>query len=397
MAIKYDRIDQLLQEGIDKDVFKGCVLLVKAPQKEYFIKAKGWQKLDNEKIKMSEKTLFDLASLTKVVGTLSFCLDLVQQGKMSLDQSIAPFAPYQEKNKFAPISIRHLLNHSAGLKAWYPLYVKAQGALAVEKVLWQLPLAYATGKDSQYSCLGYILLGLILEKIANQSIDNYLEHNIFPQLGMKKTFYQPLEKKVALRDIAWGERDSQIEKKMVASGGLKFNNWRKGFGLGMPNDGNSSYALNGISGNAGLFSTVKDLALFAENWLLSLKNKGFWSQSLCQLALSPQGNPQSAYGLGWLLFQSNLRKYQQSSSMNPFLGTAYPGIVQPFSAGELLSEKAFGHTGFTGTSLWVDPIKNLIIVLLTNHLYPSFRPGLTELRARVHNVVVSLFETSAKV
>jgi CubicO group peptidase (beta-lactamase class C family) len=321
---------------------------------------------------------------------------LVQLGRLSLDEPVSAYIKEWRTPGLSHVTIRHLLTHTSGLPAWFPLYTKAANQDEVLAQISKLGLVYETGSQVEYSCLGFIVLGILIERVSGLTLSTACKELVFSPLGMKETTYLPLQTlKVDPERLVLNEAESLVEKSMTKRAGFSFSNWREGYGAGTPNDGNACYAMKGISGNAGLFSTARDLLVFGQAWLNSLSggNKDFLSPSLAWTAVTnhtPGLN--SARGLGWMVFRDAFISQEEMSlspSMIPYL-TPPPYLTpSPRSSGELLSKQAFGHTGFTGTSLWIDPEKDLVMTLLTNRLHTKTKMDLNTIRARFHNAVVT--------
>ncbi len=392
MENKWSRIVEVAEEGIKKGIYPGFCLGVAEGEKIKFQAGRGYRKIEPERGIMEENNLFDLASLTKPIATASTALKMIEEGYFSLDESIGSYLPEKYRHRWGRVSFRHLLSHTSGIPAWYPTYTRVSSRKEVLYVLLQMEQVYRPGSKSEYSCLGYILLGFLLEKIGGASLDQISRELVFKPLGLDKTCFNPVEKGFGEEAFVYNERDSKIERGMVARAGLSFSDWREGFSPGVVNDGNSAYSLEGISGNAGLFSTVSDVILFGQAWLKSLKGEGFLARSLASLAVKEQGRDLDDFGLGWVLLRSKLRETTFSSSMAPFLPTPLYSEVGPSAAGELFSPESFGHTGFTGTSLFIDPYYSRVIVFMANHLHPAFNGGLNTIRARIHNTVFSFLD-----
>lgn len=386
----------VIQEALEQGAFPGAVAGVANQEQTLFLQAEGFSRTKPTKRTLDKDDLFDLASLTKPVATASTLLRLVQLGTVSLDRPISAYFENWPRTDYGQITIRHLLTHTSGLPAWFPIYTQATNKEEALAVIGELGLAYEPGTRVEYSCLGYIVLGLLIERITGLPLEQATQELVFAPLGMEETVYLPLHTlQVDPERLVLNEADSTIEKGMTSRARFSFNHWRKGYGPGTPNDGNACYALGGISGNAGLFGTTSDLLTFGQAWLraLSGKERGFLSPSLAKLATSNQTSGlNSARGLGWVLFTDGMITKEEMSpapSMTPYFAPVTQLTPRPRSSGELLSTRAFGHTGFTGTSLWIDPEKDLVIVLLTNHLHISSKLDLNTIRARFHNAVVT--------
>lgn len=294
-------------------------------------------------------SIFDLASLTKVVGTTTLALRLLQEGFFQLDSEIGELLPNIPEDK-SRITIEQLLSHTSGLPAWAPLYELAKGPEQVIPELLKQPLEYESGTRVVYSCLGFILLGHILETSTATPLSNLMLQRVIIPLDLQDTGYNPPE--TVLPRVVYTEWCPRSKR----------------FIRGTVHDENAQ-ALRGISGNAGLFSTAKDLAKLAQMILNNGKANG--REVLSDRVLGLLNNCYTEglgdrRTLGWML-------HNKPNS----------------SGGELLSPSAIGHTGFTGTSLWIDPEKELFVILLTNRVHPvRTNEAIFRLRPAFHNAVV---------
>jgi CubicO group peptidase (beta-lactamase class C family) len=277
-----------------------------------------------------ENTLWDMASLTKVVGMTSAMMQLTEAGKVDLDAPVQRYiAEFRGPNKDR-VTVRHLLTHSSGMPAWRPLYKEtttsdAARALAIATALDTLP-----GVRMVYSDLGAIILGQIVERVSGEPLDAYLARHVFGPLGMTSTQYRPGAG--LLPRIAPTEYDP----------------WRQRHLRGEVHDENA-FSLGGVSGHAGLFSTGRDVARLARMYLNggTLDGVRFVRSETVRRFTTVQDSTLSNRALGW----------ETPTGSN--------------SAGRLMKRPAFGHTGFTGTSIWIDPSRDLFIVLLTNRVNPT--------------------------
>jgi CubicO group peptidase (beta-lactamase class C family) len=276
-------------------------------------------------------TVWDLASLTKVVGTTSALLQLVGEGRVGLDTPVVRYLPAWQAAGASAVTVRQLLTHSSGLPAWRALYKEA--ATADEA----LRHVYATGPDTLpgvrylYSDLGFILLGQLVEQVAGMPLAAYDSARVFAPLGMRDTRYRP--------PASWRRRIAPTEQ----------DPWRQRQVRGEVHDENA-FRLDGVAGHAGLFSSGRDLSRLAQLYLRHgvLDGGGRLFDSATVATFTQAQDPARSHrALGW--------------------ETPTPGN----SAGRRLSPRAFGHTGFTGTSLWMDPGRNLYVLLLSNRVNPT--------------------------
>ena len=298
---------------------------------------------------MTVDHLFDIASLTKVVGTTTSIMLLVDRGLLKIDDPVGKYIQAFNSDDKRGITIRHLLTHTAGLYEWYPLYYRSRNKDETYELIGKLRLKYQVGQQRRYSDLGFVILGEIIERISGLPLQEFMKQNVFTPLEMRETTYNPLQSGKPLK-IAATSHGNPYEKRMVYDTTLGFrpkeidpaewNGWRTYTLRGEVNDGNAWYANGGISGAAGLFSTVDDLQKLV-NMLL---NKGKWggvqfiSEKTIQSFLTKD---KFNNGLGWMM-----------DSTNSFMKNVPP--------------QSFGHTGFTGTSIVVIPQSGISIILLIN-------------------------------
>jgi CubicO group peptidase (beta-lactamase class C family) len=350
------RIDSILQSQVNLDKIPGAVIEIKRGNQIVYKQAYGYaQKYDynhhllNPPEKMTVGHLFDIASLTKVIGTTTSIMLLVDRELLKIDDPVYKYIKAFDTPEKREITIRHLITHTAGLYEWYPLYYRASNKEESYKLIGELPLMFPVGAQRRYSDLGFVILGEIVEIVSGSSLEKFMSQNIFVPLHMKNTTYNPLTTG-NFKKIAASSHGNPYEKRMVYDSTLGFkikeidpaqwNGWRTYTLLGEVNDGNAWYANGGISGAAGLFSTVDDLQKLVD----MLINKGkagsihFISEKTIQTFLTKD---KFNNGLGWMMDPDN------SFMKNGPEGT-------------------FGHTGFTGTSICVIPKYNLSVILLIN-------------------------------
>ena len=349
-------VDSILQSQVDNNNIPGAVIQIKKGSQVVYKKAFGFaqkygygnQLLAHPEI-MTTEYLFDIASLTKVVGTTTSIMLLVDRGLIRVDDPAGKYiAAFNTPDK-RQITIRNLLTHTAGLCEWYPLFYRASNKQETYQLVGQLPLKYPVGKQRQYSDLGFIILGEIIETVSGLPLDQFMVKNIFLPLGMNHTTYNPLAAG-RFTKIAATSQGNPYEKRMVHDSSLGFvfkeidpeqwNGWRTYALRGEVNDGNAWYANGGVSGHAGLFSNVDDLQKLVDMLINKGKagSKQFISERTIDLFLTEDDFKN---GLGWMMDNEN------SFMKNGPAGT-------------------FGHTGFTGTSIVVVPSKNISAILLIN-------------------------------
>jgi beta-glucosidase-like glycosyl hydrolase/CubicO group peptidase (beta-lactamase class C family) len=322
--------DRVIEQAVAARAFPGAVVAVGRDGALVHLRAFGSLSYDEGAPPARTDTLYDLASLTKVVVTTTMAMILVDEGKLDLAAPVSAFLPDFRGGDKDRVTVEHLLTHSAGLDWWMPLYRDAQGRDAFRRRIVAAPLAYAPGAKSLYSDLGLFLLGEVLETVAGQPLDAFARARIFEPLGMGDTGFRPPA--ALLPRIAPTERDP----------------WRGRVVHGEVHDENA-FALGGVAAHAGLFGTAPDLARFAQTMLNGgvYDHRRLVSRETVERFTRASTVPGSDRALGW----------QKPSGEN--------------SAGARLSPSAFGHTGFTGTSMWMDPERRLFVILLTNRVHPT--------------------------
>lgn len=377
------KIDTILEGEINNNRIPGAVILVKQGDKELYKHAYGYAQLysyGNQKLQDPEKTtvghLYDIASLTKVIGTTVSIMLLVDKGLVKVEDPVANYIKAFNTPEKKYITIRNLLTHTAGLYEWYPFYYFSEKREDTYAIIHKLPLKYPVGSGRHYSDLGFVLLGEIIEKTSRQPLDEFMQEHIFKPLGMEHTLYNPL-RKVAKNKIAATSHGNPFEKRMVTDASLGFkidsidpgqwNGWRQYTLKGEVNDGNAWYANEGVSGHAGLFSTVEDLQKLID----MLQDKGmtkngqFISEKTINRFLTQDGYKN---GLGWVMNTNS-------------------AVIKDAPTG------SYGHTGFTGTSIAVVPKCNISVILLINRQNMGLLPtksyyNLNPVREKVFRAVM---------
>lgn len=323
------RLERVLQRAMRDSAFPGAVALV-GSRAGILAQASVGTLDPAEATVPSERTIWDLASLTKVVGMTSAVLHLVQQGRIDLDAPVQRYLPEWTGPGKELVTVRHLLSHSAGLPSWRPLYKEAGSPAEALALVFATPLDTLPGVRMVYSDLGAILMGQIATRVSGVPFDQYVTREVFRKLGMRETRWRPA---ASLRArIAPTEVDP----------------WRQRHLRGEVHDENA-FALGGISAHAGLFSTAADLSRLARMFLGHGRLDGVQ-----------------------VLDSATIERFTarpNSSLSNRALGWEKPNGSN--SAGRRMSAAAFGHTGFTGTSFWVDPANDVFVILLTNRVNPT--------------------------
>jgi CubicO group peptidase (beta-lactamase class C family) len=345
------RLEDLLRQGLADGLYPAATYLLLRHGQIAAHGALGLAQPDaNPPVACVPDTIFDMASLTKPV-TATLLLQCVEEGRLHLGQCVRDHLPEASEAPVGPATLRQLATHTSGLPAWKPLY-KSRAASAVADIL-TIPLEAEPGARYTYSDPGYILLGEILARATETPLARLAQERIFTPLGMERSGYRP---------------DPGLRPHIAATAHCP---WREGKVLiGEVHDANA-HSMNGVSGHAGLFSTAPDMARFA----LALRH----TQTAAQGSLPPLLGPLA-------------RRLAERNQLEPAVGGHSIGWFTPpngmLPRGDLLSERSFGHTGFTGTSLLFDPEYDLTLLLLTNRVYrPGEGTGVLRLRRLFANCV----------
>jgi uncharacterized protein YbbC (DUF1343 family)/CubicO group peptidase (beta-lactamase class C family) len=339
----FSSIDALMNSAVARGTIPGGVVLIGHDDRVVYRKAFGMRSLEPGREPMTVDTIFDLASLTKCVATATSVMKLVEEGRVRLNDPVAVYLPDFAKNGKESITVRQLLTHFSGLREDLDLKKAWQGRDAAYQMAMDEKPAFPPGSRFLYSDINFETLGFLVEKVSGLTLDEYAAKSIYAPLGMSDTRFVP--------PAQWHSRIAPTEydenHKMLR---------------GIVHDP-TARRMGGVAGHAGLFSTADDLSKFAREMLT-----GF--HVLSALSVEKMSTPQqpptasSLRGLGW-------------------------DIDSPFASnrGEFLPVGSFGHTGFTGTSLWIDPVTNSYIIILTNAVHPDGGHSVVSLRAQVASAV----------
>lgn len=331
---------RLMAEGVERSVFPGAVALLARRGVVGWQHVEGYAQLVPARRAMTLTAIFDLASLTKVLATLTVTLAFAQRGQLEFDAPVASVLPEFSDQGRERVTFRHLLAHTSGLPAWRALYLRTTRRDEVLAELCALPLVTPPGKVVEYSDPGVLLLGFALERIGGRRLDALVDECLVGPLSLRETMFTPP------RDLwprcAATETGHAYEREKTGQEGRRFP-WRREVLSGQVHDGNAYYAMEGVAGHAGLFSTAWEVATVAHQWL---RPGALFSSELARQATSDQHHGATGYprGLGWVLHHE---------------GTFF----------DALGPRSFGHTGFTGTSVAIDPDEDLVAVLLTNRVH----------------------------
>jgi CubicO group peptidase (beta-lactamase class C family) len=356
-----------LEDAAERHEFGGAVALIQRHGQTILHRATGWavREPEVERTAMAPDTIFDLASITKVVATLPSVLRLIDEGRVELDQPVGAYLPaFGTEGDKAGVTIRRLLSHTSGVLSWRAVFTEAVGPEGYIANLAADQPYKTPGAQVEYTCLGFILLGEVVRQVSGMSVAEYAARHVLKPLGMTESlFTPPAELRPRIAATEYGntyESDQDLGTPVTGP-------WRTGLIRGEVHDGNAWYGFDGLSANAGLFGTASDLVRYGQMWLNGGELDGvrILSEGIVREATTEQTGldaPNDRRGLGWVM-------------------AAHPGADTRTHSSRGLSQRAFGHTGFTGTSLWMDPERDLIVVLLTNRVHPSVNAAYLPTRA----------------
>lgn len=354
-AAKLAEIDPTIASAIDEKKMPGCVVCIGRRGTIALLKAYGHRSLEPAKEEMTTDTVFDLASLTKPIATATSTMMLIEQGKVKLGDPVATYLPEFAANGKESVTVEQLFVHTSGLIPDNAIADYADGPeRAIERV-FALKLTTPPSERFAYSDMNFVVLAELVKKVSGKNVHEFSQEHIFQPLGMKETMYLPGEE---LR-----KRAAPTEKRGDA--------WMRGE-VHDPR----AYKLGGIAGHAGLFSTAQDLAIYANAMLgrgeyagVRIMQEETWSDMTAPRRVPGRNNEGESYdglrGLGWDMrtgFSSN--------------------------RGQGMSDAAFGHGGFTGTGIWIDPEKDLFVIFLSNRVHPNGKGNVNPLIGRVGTIAV---------
>ncbi|MCY9668438.1 beta-lactamase family protein [Paenibacillus alginolyticus] len=339
-----DKVDRLVEGWVRDGLLPGAVLDITVLNRLRFQKSYGSFSDGTKEHPIRLNTMFDIASLTKVTATLPAILVLVAKEKLSLDSSVQTYLP---AFRHPQVTLRHLLLHVSGLPPDMPYLPRKEARPnLIEDILAQ-ELLFQPGKEKLYSDIGMILLGIIAERVSGEPLDRFVKQHIFDPLEMRHTVFNPgaeLQERIAATELVNGA-----------------------YIIGEVHD-EKSFHLGGVTGSAGLFATADDLARYAAWWLQPEQ----WDIVPPSLMREATAAPVRGRGLGW--------EVKHDSADVPSCGESWP-------------TGSFGHTGFTGTSLWVAPEQGISVVFLTNAVHLGRNNKIRELRPILHEAVLSSYHS----
>ncbi|MBV9623705.1 MAG: beta-lactamase family protein [Acidobacteria bacterium] len=339
---------QLLEEGIRHRAFPAASVAISYAGRIIALKAFGRFTYDENAPDVTLQSIFDLASLTKVIATTSMAMILWQRGRLDLEEPLVKVLPefVSDDPRRRKVTIRMLLGHSSGLPAYEKLFLRAPTKDALLGEAFSVALIRTPGTHSEYSDIGFILLGLALERTAGEPLDRFCDREIFTPVEMKETSFNP--------SMRWHGRipptceDRSFRKRVVQA---------------EVQDENAS-VMGGIAGHAGLFSSAMNVAVFAQ-LMLAGGAPIFTREVITRFSRRESSPAGTSRALGW------------------------DTPSAPSQSGNWFSPSSFGHLGYTGTSLWIDPERGLSITLLTNRTWPDCsNQAIKEVRPRFHDAVL---------
>ena len=343
-----DTLRQVMARAQADSVFPGGIAVVGRADGILAVHAVGTTDWGGS-VPVDDRTLWDIASLTKVTGMTSAMMQLVEAGRVQLELPVQRYLPEWRGPNKDKVTVRHLLTHTSGLPAFRPYDQITTRADSIAALIMAEPLTWAPGDTMVYSDLGAFVLGRIVERVSGEPLDQYVVRHVFAPLGMTETRYNP--------PAEWKPRIAPTEIDSLRGGKVH----------GAVHD-ERAYYLGGVSAHAGIFSSAHDLARLARAYLNDGALDGARVFSPATIAIFT-ARQRGSRALGW----------EKPTGRN--------------SAGTRLSERAFGHTGFTGTSIWIDPAQDLFVILLTNRVNPTRNnPRIVPVRTALIDGVVAAIE-----
>jgi serine-type D-Ala-D-Ala carboxypeptidase len=363
---QFQRAFDVLRSGIDQRAFPGATVAIAHQGKLIAHKGLGHFTYDTTSPAVTAETVYDLASVTKVIATTTACMILHERGLFQLDQPIIELLPeFAAKNSSAEdprrqVTLRMLLAHSSGLPAYIKLFQTAHNKDALLQQALRVPLTAAPGSRAEYSDIGFILLGHALEQLSGEPLDQFCQREIFAKLNLAHTCFNP---QADLKPtIPPTEDDRTFGHRLIQ---------------GEVNDENAS-VMGGVAGHAGCFATALDVSVFA--------------QCMLQGSHSRAGFPgEWAEGGSSLVKKETLEIFTRRQDSPPGTSRAlgWDTPSQPSQSGNYFSSRSYGHLGYTGTSLWIDPDRQLSVTLLTNRTWPDRgSQSIKQIRPAFHNAVI---------
>ena len=348
-------VDELVEQGVHQGLYPGAVVVIGRSDSLLYARGYGhftWQ--SGSPVPTPDSTYWDIASITKVMGTTSAVMRLVDTGRLDLDAPVRRYLPRFARGLGDQITVRMLLDHTSGLRSYAPLFKHARTREGAIDLLYTEKPNRRPGETAVYSDLNAIFLGLVVESVSQLPLDRFVTREVFEPLGLEHSTYHP---------------GPAVRRRTMPSA-----LWRGHPIQGQVNDPNAA-VLGGAAGHAGIFATGMDLARYAQVWLRGgVGPNGQWVRPATVKRFLTRGANSGPRLLGW---------------DTPELNNDEPSLY-----GTLISDAAYGHTGFTGTEIWIDPTRDLFMVFLTNRTFdPRARNahrGLRSLRTELSDAAIRL-------
>lgn len=355
------RIDSIALNGIKEKAYPGCQILIAKDGKIMYDKTFGYYTYDKKR-EVSKNTLYDIASLTKVMATTLAVMKLYEQNKINLDSKISTYIPELKKQQAGELTVKELLSHYTTLPAVYPFHKKKLKDKDIHKaILKEMKNVPLSPQKYVYSDLNFLLLQYMVENITNESLDEYLQREFYAPMNLQNTTFNPLLNGVATDNIAPTENDTIVRKQLICDE------------VHDP----LAYLNNGVCGNAGLFSTAEDLF------------------KICQMLLN-KGSFNNRQYLKPSTINAFNKRYFADKGIRRALGFDKPLINgNSVHCSKYASQSSFGHSGFTGTYLWIDPENNTIFIFLSNRVYPTSTPNRLaqmNIRTDINDLIYQMFK-----
>jgi CubicO group peptidase (beta-lactamase class C family) len=349
------QIDKAVQQGIDRGVYPGAVVVIGRSDSMIYARGYGhftWSR--SSAVPTPDSTLWDIASISKVVGTASAVMRLVDAGRVDLEAPLHRYLPRFSGGLKDQITVRMLLDHTSGMRSYTPFFKRARSRAEAVELLYAERPTRRPGDLPVYSDLNAMLLGLLVESVSGMPLERFVTQEVFEPLELEQTTYHP----------------SALLKRRTVPSAV----WRGQPVQGQVNDPNAA-VMGGAAGHAGIFSTGLDLARYAQVWLRSGTGpRGQWVSSTTIRRFLTRGPNSGPRLLGW--------------------DTPEQNVGEPSLFGSLISDAAYGHTGFTGTELWIDPTRDLFLVFLTNRTFdprvPNSMHQLRDVRVELSDAAIRL-------
>jgi uncharacterized protein YbbC (DUF1343 family)/CubicO group peptidase (beta-lactamase class C family) len=371
-AERLAQMDPVIAEAIAKHQLPGAVVLVARKGQTVWHKAYGERAVDPQREPMTPDTVFDLASLTKVVATATSIMILVERGKVRLSDPLSQFIPEIKGEGRERITIELLLTHRSGYAPDFDLRERWTGYDEAIKHLIREPLRNQPGARFVYSDIGYVALGEVVRRASGQTLDEFARKNIFAPLGMRDTGFRPAAS-LKIRIAPTERRRGQLSYlgDTAANAGADGERWLRGE-VHDP----TAYRMNGVAGHAGLFSTATDLAVYSQMILNGGQYRA--ARILSPLTVAEMTRPRLVSEQGW------------TRGLGWDISTSFST-----NRGDLFPPGSFGHTGFTGTSIWIDPASETFVIFLSNRVHPDGKGDVGPLRGRVASIVAGAVTDAA--